>query len=115
MSNEQDKKTNPNPEELEELNDGSLEAVAGGKKGAPDPYAGYPDNLREGLAPSVVSAVEAIGRQCIAEGMDRVDCSHYVRDFKYHELSCMNEAAGFEYMIDFYYLNMVLDRVYGIG
>ena len=100
-------------QDLEALEDENLSAVAGGRKGGfNDPYAGYPSGLSEGLAPSVVTAVEGIARQCIAESMGRDDCAIYIRNERYYELCCMNEAAGCDYMIDFYYINMVLDRVY---
>jgi len=104
----------PANEELVALNDEQLDTVAGGaKKSASNPYAGYSDNLSEGLSPSTVRAVENIARECMAGGMDRAECGRYVQNQKHYELCCMNEAEGFDYMVDFYYINMVLDRIYG--
>ena len=112
--NEKTPDPKPLAEGLEELADDGLEAVAGGARAAAvNPYAGYPSNLSEGLAPSVVTMVESIARECMSQGDDRYECGEYIKNYRLDELRIMNEAEGFDYMIDFYYLNMVLDRVYG--
>lgn len=106
MSNEQDKKTNPNPEELQELEDNKLDKVAGGWD--------WDTPLKEGICPAVAQRVTEVAKRFFTQGEHRNDCGRWIQDNIYRELCQINEDNGYEYNIDWMYLNHIIDKQYGI-
>ena len=105
MSNEQDKKTNPNPEELEEMEDKKLDTVAGGVV--------WYESYKEGLSTPVQWLVEDTADEFIRDGKDRTDCAAYIQMHLYDRMCKINEAEGYEYNIDWMYINHILDEKFG--
>ena len=105
MSSEQDKKMNPNPEELETIEDDKLDNVAGGFWG----------EEKEGLCSTVRSMVADAADRCFKEGMDRDDCGEWINTNLYDRLCQINESKGYQFHIDWMYLNHIIDARYGIA
>ena len=103
MSSEQDKKMNPNPEELQELEDKKLDTVAGGLWG---------NTQAEGICSVVRRMVAEAAEKCYVAGKSRDDCGIWIDMHLYKDLCEINEANGYEYMIDWQYLNQVIDERY---
>ena len=89
--------------DMVELDDADLESVAGG----------YPDSVSENLCSDVIRYIEQNAAFLKAEGFDRDDCGRTLYEDR-TKLYLMNEDNGKDYFIDWAYVNLMLDEIYGI-